>query len=301
MTVDDVARQQFGIITRVQARSEGLSSRQIDHRLKQGTWQRVHPSVYRHAVARASWEGRLLAAVLASDGIASHRSAAALWWLELYTTPRPEITVPRGRRARLVNIREHQSTQWDRRDEILRRGIPCTGIERTILDCGAVVSARTVERLAEAAIRREYTSWLELLRCLRRHSRRGRSGCLNLRRVLELRLIDQTIALSDFGRLIASLLVDAGLPKPLVEYRIHDDAGEFILQADLAWPDRKKAWELDGLQFHFGRTDVERDRRKRNRAKSYGWNIQEILWSMYTDDPDGLVTMARRFLLRSQN
>ena len=46
----------------------------------------------------------------------------------------------------------------------------------------------------------------------------------------------------------------------------------------------------------FGRAEVEKDRRKRNRAKSYGWNIQEILWSMYTDEPAELVEMARRFL-----
>ena len=69
-----------------------------------------------------------------------------------------------------------------------------------------------------------------------------------------------------------------------------------VLQTDLAWPDQKKAWELDGLQWHFGREDVERDRRKRNRAKSLGWNIQEILWTMYTDEPERLVAQARSFL-----
>ena len=95
---------------------------------------------------------------------------------------------------------------------------------------------------------------------------------------------------------VANLLADAGVPEPEPEYRIVDDGGDLILQADLAWPRLKKAWELDGLQFHFGRTDFERDKRKRNRAKTFGWNIQEILWSMYVDEPLELVRMARQFL-----
>ncbi len=102
--------------------------------------------------------------------------------------------------------------------------------------------------------------------------------------------------LSDFGLLVAQLLEEHGVEVPEREYPILDPDGNHILQADLAWPDRKKAWELDGLAFHFGRAEVERDRRKRNRAKSYGWNIQEILWSMYADEPLELVAMARRFL-----
>ena len=136
---------------------------------------------------------------------------------------------------------------------------------------------------------------------MRIHSEHGRRGCLNLRRVLEVRLRDRTVPLSDFSRLVSNLLADGGLPAPMLEYRIFDDDGGFVMQADLAWPDRKKAWELDGLQFHFGREDVERDRRKRNRAKACGWNIQEILWSMYTDEPDKLVDLARRFLMPSQS
>ena len=208
------------------------------------------------------------------DRVAPQRSG--VWWLELYTAPPPEIIVPHGTRARLAGVRVHQSTQWDSTDVTVRRGIPCTGVERTILDCGAVLGERTVERLAEAAIRKEYTSWPKLLGCLREHSRRGRDGCLDLRRVLEHRLSNQQVALSDFSLIVANLLEKSGISRPVLEYRIADHHGNHILQTDLAWPEQKKAWELDGLQFHFGRTDIER-----NRAKSHGWNIQEILcrWS----------------------
>ena len=296
MSVDDHFRRHHGVITRQAAKRLGLTDRQVDHRVATGRWIRVHPQVYRLAAAPAMWESQLLAAVLASRGLASHRCAAALWRLDPFKAPRIEVVVPHRRRVELEGVLIHRSRQWGLRDETNKRGIPCTGLERTILDNGAVVSVKTLEREAESAIRRGQTSWRKLLRCLCRHSAQGRNGCGTLRRLLALRVADGGVTLSDFGLLVAQLLEEHGVAVPVREYPILEPDGNHILQADLAWPDRKKAWELDGLAFHFGRADVERDRRKRNRAKSYGWNIQEILWSMYTDEPLELVAMARRFL-----
>jgi len=104
------------------------------------------------------------------------------------------------------------------------------------------------------------------------------------------------VPLSDFSRRVVQLLERANIASPVVEYRITDGNGHHILQVDLAWPDKKKAWELDGLEWHFGRNDIERDRRKRNAVVGEGWTIQEVLWSMYVDDPAGLVRMAKKFL-----
>lgn len=291
-------RQQHGLITRDQARDVGrITNRQVDLRIERGEWEPVLRGVFRTTAAPITWESELLAAVLASKGVASHRSAAALWHLGVWTTPRPEITVDVSRSRRSGTVGLHRTKQWDRIDRTLKRGIPVTGIERTILDCAGISSLRTTERIAEAAIRKNLTTWIDLATCLRRHSRQGRNGCLTLRRLLEFRLGDGTVPLSDFSRLVANLLVDGGLPRPLVEHRITEEStGAFIMQTDLAWPKYKKAWELDGLEWHFGRHEVERDRRKRNRARAEGWAIQEILWSMYVDDPDELVVMARKFL-----
>ncbi len=295
-TTDDLFAGQYGLVSRAQAADRGLSARQMRYRVATGVWAEDLPSVFRHPAAPPSWEQQLLAVVLSSGGIASHRAAAALWHLELYTAPCPEVSIPHGRRFRYEQAIVHHSTQWERRDADVRRGIACTGVDRTLLDCGAVMSVRTLERLCESAIRQRHTTWPSLLHCLMRHSVQGRTGCGNLRKLLERRLGDQTVPLSDFSRLVANLLVEAGIPRPVLEFRIVDQAGRLVLQSDLAWPLHKKAWELDGLAFHFGRTDIERDKRKRNRAKALGWNIQEILWSMYVDQPKQLVAMARAFL-----
>lgn len=293
--VAELFRTQYGHISRVQAIQAGFSSQNIDYRLRTGEWIRVRPCTYRLAAVPENWEGRLIATCLQTGGIASHRCAAALWDLVLFNEPPIEIAVRKTTRS-THDERLHQSTQWHLRDQTTRRGIPCTGIERTLLDCAAVVSFTRFERLCEDAIRRRYTSWEDLALALRRHSRQGRNGCGPLRRLLTIRLEDQTIPLSDFSRLVVQLLVENGIDKPIIEYRITDSNGDLILQTDLAWPRHRKAWELDGLKFHSGRLAMERDKRKRNRAKAHGWSIQEILWSMYVDEPDELVKMARTFL-----
>lgn len=289
-------RDQHGVISREQAIAAGVSRSQISRRLSSGDWKVIHPGVYRHTAVALTWEARLLAAVLSSGGVASHRCAAALWYLDGYSEPEIEVTIPNTQWRGLPDLRVHRTTQWDRRELTVKRGIPVTGINRTILDSAGVLGYQRTERLAESAIRKDLTSWIDLIETLRQHSRQGRNGCLTLRTLLDNRLGDKTVPLSEFSRLVTNLLVDAGIPKPVLEYRIVDQDDQHVLQTDLAWPDQKKAWELDGLQWHFGREDVERDRRKRNRAKSLGWNIQEILWTMYTDEPERLVAQARSFL-----
>lgn len=164
------------------------------------------------------------------------------------------------------------------------------------MDCAGSVSQVNLERVAESAIRQGLTTWTELERYLIAHARRGRNGSAGLRELIAARAGEPGVPLSDFSRLVSNLLAEAGLPRPKLEYRITNPRGELVMQADLAWPELKMVWELDGLQWHFGRSDVERDRRKRNEAKALGWRIQEILWSMYSNEPAHLVDMARRFL-----
>ncbi len=296
MNINHAFRHQFGCVTREQAIAYGLTARQIDYRIATGQWEVELPGVYRSAAVATSWEAMLFAATARTSAVVSHRCASALWGLEVFDKPPPEITIPEGKSTRRQVARVHESRQWGTRSQTTRRGLPVTGIERTILDCAGKVSLETTERLAEAAIRKKLTTWLRLADCLSEHSARGRDGCLTLRQLLQVRLGNGTVPLSDFSRRIVQLLERSNVPTPEVEYVVRDVHGRHLLQVDLAWPKQKKAWELDGLQWHFGREDVERDRRKRNAVVAEGWVLQEILWSMYVDDPGKLVRMCKKFL-----
>ncbi|MFT4597376.1 MAG: hypothetical protein ACI9TF_001625 [Paracrocinitomix sp.] len=287
-------RTQHGLITRAQALSADLSRGQIERRVGSGEWRIERRGVYRSTAVPPSFESQCLALVLARTAVISHRAAAALTNLDPFQSPRPHVTIPYGAREKGRNI--HVSSQWHHRDQILRRGIPCTGVERTIMDCAGTEPLHVVEQMAESAIRQDLTSWGRFGEYVICHAKRGRDGSAGARELLTLRAGTPTVTRSMFSLRVLRLLVDAGIPKPVVEFPVRDRAGGHILAVDLAWPEQKKAWELDGLEWHFGRSDVFRDKTKRNDVKAQGWAIQEILWDMYLRNPDQLITWARDFL-----
>ncbi|MEE9416703.1 MAG: type IV toxin-antitoxin system AbiEi family antitoxin domain-containing protein [Acidimicrobiales bacterium] len=296
MEIFEIMAAQYGLVTRQQAFNAGLSRHQIEHRVKVGEWQREGRAVYRHAATAPSWRGGLLAACLASGGVASHRSAAAMWGLDTFWSPRHEITVPYGHRPGPVEATVHYSTQWDRIDRCDKALIPCTGIERVILDLGAVVTLRKLELAAESALRKKLLVWPDLRSCLIRHSIQGRDGCGRLRQLLELRYGDDELPRSTWSRLVANILSDAGLPTPNLEFRICHDNGLFIAEVDLAWPDQLLVVELDSVRWHLNRKSFEQDRRKRNQLRLLGWNVLELTWEMTIGDRRGLVQLVRTAL-----
>jgi hypothetical protein len=153
-----------------------------------------------------------------------------------------------------------------------------------------------VELAAESAIRQDLTAWSSIGECLDAHAASGRPGIVAMRSLLDFRSDAATIPRSGFSRRVAQLLERAGLPAPVLEYPARTSGGEHILFLDLAWPESMKAWELDGLAWHFGRADLERDKDVRNRCKGEGWRIQEITWKKFREEPDDLVDMCRQFM-----
>lgn len=298
MSVEATMRRQRGLISRSQLRTLGVRPRTIESYVRRGIWERVQPGVYRHVVVGDGWKQHLLGATLASPKVvASHRSAAALFGIGFERGPQSEVSQPHGTGpVRLAGVRVHRSTQWRARQETLCQGIPCTGVERTIMDTAGTLGVDALERLAEEAVRRRLTTFGSLATYLAWHGKQGRTGAGTLRAMLLKRAPKAALPLSDFSRRVTQLLARHGVEEPLLEHRIYDASGCFILQADLAWPDRKRVVELDGLAWHFGRADVERDRRKRARARACGWRIHEVLWSMYAEDPGGLAAQIRDFL-----
>ena len=150
--------RQLGLITRIQAVRDGLSERQIDHRLQSGIWRLVHPGVYAASEYPVDWHQRSLAACLwAGPPVAlSHRSAALLWKLEGIMGSRVEITTPRRLADSTVVI--HRSSLLKRNDITHTRGLPVTSVSRTLLDLAAVVPLEPFEIALDSALSRGLTS-----------------------------------------------------------------------------------------------------------------------------------------------
>jgi len=183
--VNKIIRRQHGIVSREQARATGLSARQIDHQCATRRWIRIGPCVYRHAAVAATWRAQLLAACLIANGVASHRSAAALHGIDGFRETVREITVPEGLWKPIDAVRLHRTRQWYTDQHIVRDHIPCTDLSRTIIDVAAVVHPRRVQDMVDAVMRTNRFDLSDLYAIVVRHARRGRNGCGVLREVLE--------------------------------------------------------------------------------------------------------------------
>lgn len=79
--IGQIAERQHGVLTIAQLRAAGVTDDAVKGRVRTGRLRRMHRGVYAIGHSYLSQEGRWMAAVLASGGVLSHRSAAALWRL----------------------------------------------------------------------------------------------------------------------------------------------------------------------------------------------------------------------------
>jgi hypothetical protein len=115
-----IAEDQWGLITRRQAESVGIAPATLQRQISGGTLERVAHGVYRlagapvpdHVDLRAAWL-QLAPAVTAwdrkpSQGVVSHRSAAALYGLGHLPADRHDFKLPGRKQSRRPDVRLHQ-------------------------------------------------------------------------------------------------------------------------------------------------------------------------------------------------
>lgn len=297
-TIAAIFRRQHGVASRGQLLEAGWSETQVRYRVRNGELVRMHSGIYRVSTAAESWSGRVVAATLSTKGAASHLTAARLHGLdEAWRSSGVDVTVSHGRWRELEGVVIHQSTQVDARLDLGQHGaIPVTGLERTILDIGAIMGVDRLGAVVDAAVRQKQTTLALLWDVWVRHARRGRNGCGVLREALEARSVDHTIPLSEWSRMVARLLTGAALAEPRLEFRVHDPAGRFVAQVDLAYPAARLAIELDSLSFHLNAESFVRDRRRFRALALAGWQVLPFSWDDYKQRPHELVAQIRSVL-----
>ncbi len=95
-------------------------------------------------------------------------------------------------------------------------------------------------------------------------------------------MIDPALAAptrSKFERTYLGALRRAGLPRPLVGYRIAP------YTADFAWPAERVVVETDGWGFHGHRTAFEEDRARDAFLAARGWIVVRVTWRQLHDSP----------------
>lgn len=267
---------------------QGLNSRAIAALVREGTLLRVRRGCY----ARSAWWTGLKAAgrrrqiihahahgtrtTSAGGFVYSHTSGASLRRLHLWDVDDLVHLTQSGRPSKVSH--GHRVVAHTRslisRDLSFVDGLPCTSLERTVVDCCLMFNLRQSVVLVDHAAR--LGADLPLLRghCA---ALAGRNGVVALRRALELADPRSESAGESLTR---ELLVRLKIEVPVPQFEVHTPLGRHRL--DFAWPERKVALEFDGKSKYFvyrPTNEVLFEERRREKAlMEEGWTFLRVEW-----------------------
>jgi hypothetical protein len=271
IAVAETTQRQHGLITLDQLVELGVTRKQRQWRVHLGRWELPYPGIYRIAGLPRSWKSDLLAACLAGDAVASHRSAAALWALPGASRDRVEIITERWERAQHVGLVVHESLLLEDVDKDVIDGIPTTTVERTIFDLCSIHSDVLVDMAIDRALARGITTHARLAATEARLATKGRRGAARFHAVMARRTDGASTPESPAERQLAHALVRQGLPEPTVQFEVRDPDGRLVARCDLAYPQWRIVIEYDSVQEHTGREALLRDSARRNAITALGF------------------------------
>jgi very-short-patch-repair endonuclease len=268
-----VAQRQHGMVATAQLNEVGVARRAIASAVKHG-W--LHPymhGVYAVGHERVTYQGRLWAAVLATNGVLSHRSAAAAWDLMPPPAGPIDVTTTRNSRSR-EGIRVHRTKALSPGDVVQDEdGLPRTSVARTLTDLADVLNERQMKRVVERA---------EILRILDVRDLPGRR---------KVRVAPEPhFTRSELERRMRALAKRHRLPQPSV------NANVLGHEVDFFWREHRVVAETDGAETHLTRAAFERDRRRDADLVVAGYKVVRFTWRQLAGDPRYVAETLKRLL-----
>ncbi|HEY2877751.1 hypothetical protein [Nocardioides sp.] len=241
--LDQLAEQQAGVVSRLQAYGLGVTRSQIRANVRARRWRRVGSQSIGLRTGPVSIAAKQWAAVFEAGPRAQLDGASALIAAGLvgYRTDRVRVSVPRGarvRRARGLDIR--QTRRWDAGDLVT------TGVPRTVSPVAAVRGAlwartdRQAALLLTMSVQQGLTTPQDLGLAALRIKRDRR------RRLLPEVILDLAGGVRSLGELdFARECRRRGLPEPTRQVVRRGRDGRYYL--DVAWEAWGVAVEIDGI------------------------------------------------------
>jgi very-short-patch-repair endonuclease len=245
----------------------GLPKATISDAVRQGRLHSIHRGVYAVGHEALSWEGRLLAAVLANEpAVASHKTAAWIWGL-LRTRPGTfHLTAPtRRHRKKLVVV---HFARLAPEDVTIVDGIPVTSPARTVLDLAPDESVRDLGRLLKRADDNELLDRRRFEGMLSRAG--GHPGRGKLAAALRAYKPESGVLRSDLEKRFRDLVLAAGLPRPQTNVVVEG------YELDAYWEAEGFAVELDVYATHGSPTSFEADREREDELLLAGIELIRI-------------------------
>lgn len=264
--IADAAGGQHGVVSVEQLRRAGIDKYGVRDRVRSGRLHRLHRGVYAVGHRSLSWRGRWLAAVLAvGDGaVLSHASAAALWEF-LRPIPGPiDVTVAAAARPKpRSGLQIHRSRTLTPSHITRRYGIAVTNPARTIEDIRGVVEPYLFRRaLRQAELAGHRVPHLSATRRTR----------------------------SDLELLFLALCERHGLPRPLVNLRVHGHRVDFF------FVDHRLAVETDSWQYHRGSVALEDDHQRDLELRAHGIETRRYTGDQLEAAPEAVFADLREAL-----
>jgi hypothetical protein len=227
--------------------------------------------------------------LLAGDGaVLSHRSAAHRWGMLRAGPARAEVTVPRERRQSRAARLHYGRIEPDEITTL--RGIPITGVSRTIFDLASTMTApRVASAMKEAEVLR-LTDALSLPDLLRRYP--GRAGTAVLQALMRERLARTR---AEIELVFFEFLIACGFPLP--ETNVWLQIGKRWIEADCVWREQRVIAELDGRAVHDTAHAFEADRARDRHLNAHRWHPIRVTWRAIHDDADELEEDLRALLV----
>jgi predicted transcriptional regulator of viral defense system len=277
----------------------GLSADAASKRARTGRLHRIYMSVY--SIVPESMltpHGRYMAAVLACGpgAVLSHHSAASLLGLRRSSRTRIDVTVAGRSQRRHAGIRVHRSTTLTAADVEIVDGIPCTTIERTLLDIDDGLTQRQLERAFDQAEQMEVLDLRKIDDQVARNP--TRRGVKRIKAILRDHRIGSTVTDSEIEERMLSLLRPTGCPMPETQVWIDPRDGGLMVQRDFVWRRLEVDVETDG-GHHRTILQMETDTRNDQRLEDADWVVRRFTWKQLEEEPRRVVASVLRTLRRA--
>jgi very-short-patch-repair endonuclease len=281
-----IAGRQDNVITREQLIAAGLGRGAIAHRLRVVWMWRMHRGVYLVGAAPPSMMARWRAAANAcgAGAVVSHRSAAEMFGLLSEVGGEVDVTVVGRNPHRQPGIRMHRVARLPRHHVTKMRGIPLTGVARTICDLAATEPAREVEVAFQEALYRRIVTERPIRAILAREPRR--QGARVIRALIE----DPRMSRSEKERVLFRLIDAAQLPRPVTNVRLH---GYLV---DVYWPTEGLVVEFDGYDAHGHRLAFHANRKRDQVLLAHGVPVLRVTDRHLTSEPIALAARIAQSL-----
>jgi hypothetical protein len=282
-----IAKRQFGVISRLQAQAAGMSTDMLYRRLADGRWELLYRSTYRITGVPPSQPQEAMAACLrvGRDSFVVGRTAAAAWGLQGGRWKPPEVATPRRIAASRHQIAVRSSTTHSRLDVTHLGALPITTPTRSLIDLAGGVDERTLELALDQSLRSGRVTLPTLASRVAELKASRLPGLHNLRSLINDR--DPACALrpTELQTLLRRWLVAWEFPNPVFQFGVTlPDYGRSRL--DFAYPDLLVGLEGDSYEWHSGRDAFERDRARISEYASLGWIIIQTTHREIEHHPD---------------